>query len=182
MRKTLFNFCKSVVNMSALVLDAQCCLDQSCELIIKELSALPVRGFSDVKHWIFLPPDNFMLTPKSHRVNRWLKTKFHGLRYSDGYIPYSDLQSILTSCCAGYDLVFVKGRQKKRLLSKYISTEIIDLEQLGCPKRDVLVNAVSTQNGQCNQCAFHKIKRIAICTSALVWTLRQWILDNPQLF
>lgn len=158
--------------MNSIVVDVQCIVDENCDLIIKEMSTIAIRKNDIASHWIFNRPVNFKMNAKSHKVNTWLHHKFHGFKYNEGTTPYEELYTIFQDLERNYDTFFVKGLQKKKLLSKYVSKNVYDLEDYGCPRCSELL-----QNCNLPRCSFHHNKS-NVCTLSLVTALKKWAEDK----
>ena len=92
-----------------------------------------------ISHWMFEPPYFWnRLKSCEHRQASWLAKNHHGLRWSDGYVPYSKLPGLLTSVLANIDFVIVKGAEKKtwmlQLLPDIIVEDVCDLYELTARK------------------------------------------------
>ena len=92
-----------------------------------------------ISHWIFEPPYFWEhLNSWEHRQASWLAKHHHGLRWSDGYVPYSKLSGLLTSVLANIDFVIVKGAEKKtwmlQLLPDIIVEDVCNLYELTARK------------------------------------------------
>lgn len=81
------------------------------------------------------------LPDKYQKMNSWLTKNFHGLDWNQKEIcQYSDLDEVLAKLLRGVDEIFVKGVEKKKLLSFLIgdTIPIVNLEDFGCPQWDKL--------------------------------------------
>jgi hypothetical protein len=98
----------------------------SRSFVIKELSI--------VNNWT-LAADSFIFAPPYdsdvQRTNIWLEENLHGIKWSDGDVPYSSLSSILTKYIDRCEAVFVKGKDKFKTIKQLLPTSnLIDLESL----------------------------------------------------
>ena len=60
-------------------------------------------------------------------------SKESGLNWSDGYIPYDQLITVLTEITANFDLLCAYGSQKCEILSTQLIKPIHNYEDLQCP-------------------------------------------------
>jgi len=74
------------------------------EQVIKELA---VVSNGDVQTFLFRPP--YPMEPHGSKEN--------GLNWSDGFIPYDQVQTVLSEAVAPYDHLYARGEDKcERLL------------------------------------------------------------------
>ena len=71
---------------------------------------------STISQWIFEPPYfwNHLNSFEKCQAS-WLAKHHHGLRWSDGCVPYWKLPELLASALANIDFAIVKSAQKKNL-------------------------------------------------------------------
>lgn len=128
--------------------------------IIKELA------FLDVYHgyhcrWTFLPPHPWEnLSSKQRKTFSWLMRNGHSLDWESGDLPYSVLQSILSSLCVSYSVLYIKGLEKSKFLENLWGRKVWDLNEFHCPK----IEALSYSAFHCpdhpphfRHCAFMKV-------------------------
>lgn len=123
-----------------IVCDFQGFRSDNSEFIIKELSIVSLNG-KIFEHFVFVPPYDFeKLSKKSKKTAIWLTNVYHGLEWDSGFIPYEKVTDICQDICHRFSLIYVKGLEKKEILSKYIRDggEIQNIEELGCPTVDEL--------------------------------------------
>ena len=111
------------------VIDAQGFRSNTNELIFKELSILSLDGKIS-QTYLFEPPANLQ---QSFRTNTWLTNNHHGLKWSDGNTPYHHVESIFSEINLKFDKFFVKGVEKRLWLWQYLSKEMENVEERGCP-------------------------------------------------
>ena len=134
--------------------------------IVKELSVVDLWALAS-DSWIFSPP-YFSDTQSS---NLWLEKYFHGMRWSDGAIPYSNLSQILNIYTRRYDKIYVQGGCKIKTLTFFISGHnIINLKSLGCPSVQTLPPPTHTN------CLFHSSAVQGFrCAKGQAMALPNWI-------
>ena len=93
---------------------------------------------------------------------------FHGLSWHQGEYPYSSLFPAI-SHFADDTTLYAKGEQKCRWLHKYTTSQVIDLEQLGCPPTKQLPHAslCPHHNTFIKTCALDKAVRLGKYLSQL---------------
>ena len=162
--------CENTKDKMGIFIDMCCLKGRDGKLIIKELSCVnsKIDGPSHaVQTFLFKPPHPFeLLPPHIVRSNQWVTTNMHGIRWSDGYIPYSELAGILCKVAKKRAPIYVKGEEKCNLLrdvfrSRNEHAYIFDLDRMSCPKHASLPLTHNTRitcmfknhpkNGECAQ-------------------------------
>lgn len=123
------------------------------EFIVKEAAFISCSG-SKVQSLVFKPPYPITTLPETQqKVATWLKSYFHGMDWNDGYTPYYELKNVFTKILGAYNIVYVKGSEKRlfieSLLSKYDVT-VLDLDLMCCPKLNDLKKLISYR-----KCFYH---------------------------
>ncbi|QKS69561.1 hypothetical protein [Drosophila-associated adintovirus 1] len=112
---------------SAVLVDFQYMLGNDRQIFVKELAFMQA-GSVIPNFFHFKPPyhskelDNGILT-----LQHTTKRNINGLDWSDGDIPYLSLSDILTPLNS-FAVVIVRGEAKKQFLTKYLATNIVDLD------------------------------------------------------
>ena len=133
--------------------------------IVKELSVVDLWALTS-DSWIFSPPYFSDRQPS----NLWLEKNFHGMRWSDGVIPYSNLSPILNLYTRRYDNIYVQGGCKIKTLTSFISGHIVNLKSLGCPSVQTLPRPTNTN------CLFHTNAVQGFrCAKSQAMALSTWI-------
>ena len=116
---------------------------------IKELAICSVDSTSS-HHFFFLPPFPLKKIDPQHRSSvKYCEKKIHHIRWNSGHIPYSNLVPILKSHVKSNDIIYVKGENKRQVLSQLLpGFVIINIEIQGCPKVDEIKHK-SEFKGQC---------------------------------
>lgn len=125
--------------MEVAVVDLQGFQLDNGDFIVKELA---IRIDQQLNHYLFKPPMPFhKLSANERRTARYAERKIHGLRYSRGYVEYTELLNILHDI--NVESIFVKGHQKHRFLLKcQLRPEIVNLESsMAQPKMDIHIPA-----------------------------------------
>ncbi|OXU18301.1 hypothetical protein TSAR_015416 [Trichomalopsis sarcophagae] len=121
-----------------IILDNQGFKGQNGEYIIKELAYIDPNEPAAMPQLVtFQPPCSwYNLSNDVKCANLWLKYSFHGLKWSNGDVPYEKVAEV---CASLLDLsptrnviVWVKGAQKKEWMQPYFP-HIYNIEDLGCP-------------------------------------------------
>ena len=111
--------------MCVLFLDYQGFLIERKSFFIKELAILDFRK-SEPEHYLFKPPEDISTLPHSYQKQAdWVTKHCHGISWCAGGVAYEEIPNILTKlseidCC-----VYVKGLEKKRLISKLLPKNVV---------------------------------------------------------
>jgi len=73
-----------------------------------------------VETFLFRPPYN--MEPHGSKEN--------GLNWADGFIPYDEVQTVLSEAVAPYDHIFARGEDKCELLRDILNRPIPNYEDL----------------------------------------------------
>ena len=90
------------------------------EQVIKEA---PIVSDDVHIHFLFRPP--YHMEPHGSKEN--------GLNWDDGFILYSQVQTVLTEALAPFDYLYAKGEDKCLFLGYILNRPIQDLEAHQCP-------------------------------------------------
>ena len=60
-------------------------------------------------------------------------SKENGLNWDDGFIHYSQIQTVVTEALASYDHLYARGSTQFDLLGDILNRPIHNYEDLGCP-------------------------------------------------
>ena len=124
------------------------------DFVVKEIairtssSSSNIDETSTISHWIFEPPYfwNHLNSFEKCQAS-WLAKHHHGLRWSDGCVPFWKLPELLASALANIDFAIVKGAEKKtwmlQLLSDIIVEDICDVYK---PKGKKITNARTVED------------------------------------
>lgn len=150
-----------VLDMQGFVIDK--------EFIVKELATS--NGYQ-IYHFIFKPPIDFrMLSDKDQTGVRYLEHFHHGLRYSEGFVNYEDLDNIICKILCGAGTVYVKGHQKYDFLNKIsrCRATIINLEDQNPTKFEKETPKCMAHQSDSNSCSINNCEK-----------LFQWLTDNNK--
>lgn len=149
--------------------DFQFVIGNGKQYFIKEL-ALVKQGCLLPEHYLFKPPyPQQELTVSNIQQNDYNRKYINGLEWESGIIEYNFLPHVLKNL-ESY-IIYVKGKQKKDFLSKYISepVNIIDISS-DIPKLEELqdydtycgVHSMCNQSTR-NRCAIKNCFKIYMC-------------------
>lgn len=114
------------------------------DLIIKEVAVVN-PDLDTLQSWILQPPFDFSDLPLTLQLdNDYLSTHIFGLQWTDGDVPYSELQRLLTTYTKHYGILYTHGRRRQQFLQRILGRSVVNLEDLHCPKSSKLVFPVKT--------------------------------------
>lgn len=121
-------------NTMDLVIDIQCFKDNKNRIIPKEVGVVALHK-EFTAHWIVSPDCNSKsLRKEILRQNNWLTVNHHGIEWCEGDVSLKKMQKNLQEICMKADKIYVRGKEKKELLEKVTTREIINLERdNACP-------------------------------------------------
>lgn len=146
------------------------------EFVLKEISIIEVNGDdsnSEPLTLFFKPPSAWNLLPAKYKAsNAWLERNFHGMSWNSGNIPYDAVKNIVQAILRQARVIYVKGLEKMLWISTFVelSTEIIDLECLGCTPLRKLPKIAANAG-----CIHHTFDSKYNCAKANVKSLRVWL-------
>lgn len=84
---------------------------------------------------LFAPPyERARLHLKIRKINHWLETQHHRIRWNDGNVPYKDMVRIVADICSNCSTIFTKGFEKTNFLRQlYHHGEFTDMNDIGAP-------------------------------------------------
>lgn len=132
------------------------------DFILKELAIVPLNRDSEPLVRLFKEPFPWRrLTDKYKRENTWLYRYYHGIPWSSGEHPYTDIGKILREALRDATRVLVMGSLKKRWLERF-KFNVYDVAEMGYPPLDKLkvVTICTHHDGTSSQinCAHHNVK------------------------
>ena len=98
------------------------------KFIVKELTLLFEN--EEFNHFIFEAPDNFTPSSKEKTTIRYTTNNIHGLKYTDGFIPYSKLEEVISKLhnCD----VYCYGINTVNLIQRFIPyTPVTNIQNCG---------------------------------------------------
>lgn len=166
------------------VIDYNAFIDQSGEVVIKELAVVDVNT-KDVQHWIFKAPKGreiFKVTEDRTNPfyrNRWLTHNFHGLDFDDGTTSYEDMDLALQDLCRNFPVLYAISNDKCAVLEKLLDRPVFCLESLGCdhlPRQETLPLPEVV-----NQCLYHRIYAPGFyCAMTNAVSIANWCQENSE--
>jgi hypothetical protein len=106
------------------------------------------------------------------------RDNFHKIPFEYGCVKFTEFCRVLNYEVAKFDVVLVKGTQKRAFLNCVIvdkTKQIHEMNDLGCPSLTNLIR----DNRQCSQtsCLFHENK-FQCCTAFKAVLLEKWVKSN----
>ena len=117
----------------AYALDVQFFKQPGGDIVVKELSIIPVDYDADPIVLLFKPPFPWRrLTDKYKCENTWLKEKLHGLSWDIGELDYTQLGYFIRDSLKDAKEVYVIGSIKKKFMQRFNfnATDVTDLGYL----------------------------------------------------
>jgi hypothetical protein len=115
---------------------------KSNEIVVKELGMVKLNSNGSDSHaqcFMFEPPYGEWELPENIRKsNAYMTRKFHGINWSEGYIPYRQLASVIGQICNGELEIYAKGTEQTAFFTNWCFKFVTDLDSLGCEKADAI--------------------------------------------
>ena len=152
-------------------------LNCNSEFSVKELAIANVYT-REVETWIFRPPCPWEDLPaKCKATNTWIQRNYHGLTWESGDIDYNQHAWILYKNLENFNVVYVKGLQKKQWLKKTIGhllrhLHICNLENIDCPSLKTLRVSVCKYNNH------YRPVQNYMCAAENCRRLRMWFWET----
>lgn len=147
------------------------------EFIVKEAAFLTTSG-SKVQSIIFKPPFPYTALPETQqKVATWVKHFCHGMDWNDGYTPYFEMKNIFNRILGSYDVVLVKGMEKKIFIENILSNKTVsvrDMDETCCPRINDLRKQMSFR-----KCFYHS-RATDQCASENVRLLLHWYINKVE--
>lgn len=139
-----------------IVVEFQGFKDNNNSYVVKEL-ALGALSPYWTRRYLFKPPYEFdELDRKVQISNNWCSRNLHGLRWEEGDLDYSSLESLLKSETELYGLIVTKGAEKKRFLESLLGKNVIDMDVI-LPLR---LSRLSDPKTKCNHIGLCAVKNV----------------------
>lgn len=162
---------------SPIIVDFQCFKNNKNEFILKEVCVLDVNTGTLLMHHVAKPPySQSELSDEKLRESHWLTKHCHGMTWEQGDIPFNSLLYKLTDCITNRPTVYVKGFEKKEYLKRqhvmdFVTTNVIDVGDIGCGSIDSINNLLSTNILRCNSHNFASSR----CALSNCVAIRGWL-------
>lgn len=148
-------------------IDLQGFRDLDKKFIPKEVAIISSDG-NKLETLLIEPPEIYATLPSSVKKEvTYLEKHFHGLPWGSGFVNFEEFQLEVKRVLQCFDTVYVKGDEKRKVLS-FLKNPIINLEKFGCPPLSELKKKKSAV-----QCMSHTIKSPA-CALENVLVLVDW--------
>ena len=100
-----------------------CQASKSSRFVFKELAILNLNENSAPRVFVFKPPHCWdCLDGKDKRSDKFVATRYHGMSWNIGDIPYSRLFHVLFYYLRNAEEIYVKGDDKIFWLREYLPT------------------------------------------------------------
>lgn len=108
--------------MEEFIVDIQGFQNSNSGLIVKELAIFPIQDSTLPLVFTFKPPTQWdELSIDEKCTARWLEKNYHRIRWSQGDIPYQQMNNVLHKYLSNAKKIYVKGEEKKIFLQKLLS-------------------------------------------------------------
>nr|CAH7717116.1 unnamed protein product [Callosobruchus chinensis]CAH7732129.1 unnamed protein product [Callosobruchus chinensis]CAH7739361.1 unnamed protein product [Callosobruchus chinensis] len=110
------------------------------------------------------------------KLMKWLSYNYHGLEWSSDHkdhLNYEQLSDFIKNVVKN-EIVFVKGVDKKVWLERFVTNQIIDLHNEGCP--NLVKLKMIYKSVHCNQHLFNHLS----CALENVTLLHHWYNRNKR--
>lgn len=151
-----------------LFIDVQGFILEENQFIVKEIAILHENN--RLTHLIFEPSFSDLALSEQQRIKIDRSTReFHGIGWNDGFVPYYYMEDLLREAVEGEDdyVIYVKGENKKKWLTKYFKNK--EIRNITSENFKYSVN-----EGQYLSCACHH----GICALNHVMQMRNWWLNR----
>ena len=114
----------------------------------------------------------------------WCTQHLHGINWSSGYEKYTELEKILKNLEATDTEFFAKGYEKCKILSEFLETKIINLDDYACPKVQFLIFKDKEYDWRCSNYPFRHAKTLH-CAERKAFANGTWtrcFLTNCKLY
>ena len=127
--------------------------------IIKEIAISSLDRLCE-EHYVFEPPTKSLFSSNVDvKTANWLTKFYFELPWLDGEIQYFRLFELLNFINGSFHRLYVKGVQKKLFLESYITIPVLNIEDLGCPRLNILQSKKSCLRKHQN-CAVTNVDKI----------------------
>lgn len=157
--------------MSKYILDFQSFKNVNNELVIKEMAILHIDQ-EHPKVFLFKEPFEWDSLAIRYKVeNKWLQNHYHHLKWSSGEESYENVIKIIKDTLFDAKIIYVHGREKRTWLKRFVSVEIINLQDFDCPLLKIIKNSI--RNKCSNHCNFNNNNMNCAINNVIV--LRMWM-------
>ena len=142
------------------------------DVVVKELSILPLEHEADPIVLLFKPPFPWnRLTEKYKRENSLLQRKVHGLSWDCGTIEYKQIGRLIRDSLREATDIYVIGSEKKKYMErfKYNAIDIIELGYLQVDTTKVV-----------NFCLNHNFSHKTCCAAQNVKLIKKFMIAQKQ--
>lgn len=112
------------------------------DFVVKEFAVGDLESmWMNPETFIFKPPCPWSELPAAYQhVNSTMSTKFHGLLWESGYIPYEYGIGLIQDYLRSGSVIYVKGVENEMFLARILSEGnlVYNLENLECPSLHAL--------------------------------------------
>lgn len=141
---------------------------------------LTIRVGKQINHFLLKPSQSYQsLTSKQRSTVNYVENHIHGLKFSNGYIDFHNLDAILRDHLSDVDVIYVRGSQKSNFLIQkftYWSSNVpnvVNLEDYD----GTSWNPPKLTNNVPPSCMNHKLGLNYNCTINNVEIINKWLLS-----
>lgn len=162
-RKVCFNDTVEEIKEKSCVIEFQSFRGNINEYIIKELVILDLVKYV-VYSFLFKPPFSFKkLKTKIKITNKWMINHFHHIRWTEGFVSYQDVDSIMYHFCTHFNQIYTVGLEKRNWIQLYTTNQVYDVKvdpSFQIYYDNICIHAKNKQHAKSN-CALRNAYRLA---------------------
>ena len=103
------------------------------DFILKELAIVPLQDTTDPVVLLFKEPYPWRrLSDKYRKENLWLEHNHHGISWTSGNLPYTEIGKILRTALSDASTLYVCGSIRKEWLERF-KFKVLDITKCGFP-------------------------------------------------
>src|SRR5436190_1919134 len=137
--------------------------DNNGKFIVKELAILDLTSHV-LYHFLFKPPCSFnSLNSKARRTNRWITNYFSRINWSEGFVSYNKLDSIMYRFCSKFKTIYTNGEEKRSWIQMFTINNVVNypIDKQFITTKDVVCLAVASEKHTKSNCAIKNAYRLS---------------------
>lgn len=148
-------------------------LRASGKFILKEVAFYVVES-EEASVFNFKPPFSYEeLSYVDKRLCSWISSNICDLKWDDGDLEYSKLNEVALTISGKGKTFFTKGVEKAKFFTDFLGVQVVNIEDLGCPKLTTLSDPIQLT------CKYHLNN--ANCALFKAYRLSFWMKNYFQV-